>query len=95
MTIIFRLKITQWKHFNRLEPSGIFSSLIRLSLALHVCVINHAGFHVHVMSQCLRSFVSQCKHILAAYLCQATGMSQQESVSDQQMSVLLSGTAAP
>ncbi|XP_053187012.1 zinc finger SWIM domain-containing protein 7 [Scomber japonicus] len=36
-----------------------------------------------------------CKHILAAYLCQATGMSQQESVSDQQMSVLLSGTAAP
>ncbi|XP_073334846.1 zinc finger SWIM domain-containing protein 7 [Pagrus major] len=35
-----------------------------------------------------------CKHILAVYLCQATGVTQQESVSDQQMSVLLSGTAA-
>ncbi|XP_029375940.1 zinc finger SWIM domain-containing protein 7 [Echeneis naucrates] len=35
-----------------------------------------------------------CKHILAAYLCQAMGVTQQESVSDQQMSVLLSGTAS-
>lgn len=39
-------------------------------------------------------FVSQCKHILAAYLCQAMGVSQQESVSDQQMAAVLSGTAA-
>uniref|UniRef100_A0A4W6EQ86 Zinc finger, SWIM-type containing 7 n=1 Tax=Lates calcarifer TaxID=8187 RepID=A0A4W6EQ86_LATCA len=36
-----------------------------------------------------------CKHILAAYLCQAMGVTQQESVSDQQMSMLLSGTTAP
>ncbi|GLD47089.1 zinc finger SWIM domain-containing protein 7 [Lates japonicus] len=36
-----------------------------------------------------------CKHILAAYLCQAMGVTQQESVSDQQMSMLLSGTATP
>ncbi|KAL7389378.1 hypothetical protein ABVT39_002651 [Epinephelus coioides] len=36
----------------------------------------------------------QCKHILAVYLCQAMGVTQQESVSDQQMSMLLSGTAA-
>ncbi|KAK2828772.1 hypothetical protein Q5P01_019806 [Channa striata] len=36
-----------------------------------------------------------CKHILAIYLCQAMGVTQQESVSDQQMSVLLSGTAIP
>ncbi|KAM9846516.1 zinc finger SWIM domain-containing protein 7 [Aulostomus maculatus] len=36
-----------------------------------------------------------CKHILAVYLCQAMGVTQQESVSDEQMSVLLSGIAAP
>ncbi|XP_037322545.1 zinc finger SWIM domain-containing protein 7 [Pungitius pungitius] len=36
-----------------------------------------------------------CKHILAVYLCQAVGATRQESVSDQQMSALLSGTAAP
>ncbi|XP_040006450.1 zinc finger SWIM domain-containing protein 7 [Xiphias gladius] len=36
-----------------------------------------------------------CKHILAAYLFQAMGVTQQDSVSDQQMSMLLSGTAAP
>ncbi|XP_019940993.1 zinc finger SWIM domain-containing protein 7 [Paralichthys olivaceus] len=36
-----------------------------------------------------------CKHILAAYLCQAMGVTQQESVSDQHMSMLLSGTADP
>ncbi|XP_071382052.1 zinc finger SWIM domain-containing protein 7 [Centroberyx affinis] len=36
-----------------------------------------------------------CKHILAAYLCQAIGVTQQESVSDQHMSMLLSGTAPP
>uniref|UniRef100_A0A3B4Y949 Zinc finger, SWIM-type containing 7 n=1 Tax=Seriola lalandi dorsalis TaxID=1841481 RepID=A0A3B4Y949_SERLL len=36
-----------------------------------------------------------CKHVLAAYLCQALGVTQEESVSDQQMSKLLSGTAAP
>ncbi|XP_031166813.1 zinc finger SWIM domain-containing protein 7 isoform X1 [Sander lucioperca] len=35
-----------------------------------------------------------CKHILAIYLCQAMGGTQQESVSDQQMSLLLSGTEA-
>ncbi|KAM8899953.1 zinc finger SWIM domain-containing protein 7 [Spinachia spinachia] len=35
-----------------------------------------------------------CKHILAVYLSQAMGGTRQESVSDQQMSVLLSGTAA-
>ncbi|KAI9514041.1 Zinc finger SWIM domain-containing protein 7 [Dissostichus eleginoides] len=34
-----------------------------------------------------------CKHILAVYLCQAMAVTQQESVSDQQMSALLSGTA--
>ncbi|XP_008300050.1 zinc finger SWIM domain-containing protein 7 [Stegastes partitus] len=35
-----------------------------------------------------------CKHILAVYLCQAMAVTQQESVSDQQMSTLLSRTAA-
>ncbi|KAL0994418.1 hypothetical protein UPYG_G00121950 [Umbra pygmaea] len=35
-----------------------------------------------------------CKHILAAYLSQAMGLSQQETVSDQQMSSILSGRAA-
>ncbi|XP_026228097.1 zinc finger SWIM domain-containing protein 7 [Anabas testudineus] len=34
-----------------------------------------------------------CKHILAVYLCQAMGVTQQESVSDQQMSTLLCGSA--
>ncbi|KAM9385946.1 zinc finger SWIM domain-containing protein 7 [Pholidichthys leucotaenia] len=32
-----------------------------------------------------------CKHILAIYLCQVMAVTQQESVSDQQMSTLLSG----
>uniref|UniRef100_A0AAQ4QEH9 Zinc finger, SWIM-type containing 7 n=1 Tax=Gasterosteus aculeatus aculeatus TaxID=481459 RepID=A0AAQ4QEH9_GASAC len=36
-----------------------------------------------------------CKHLLAIYLCEAVGGTLQESVSDQQMSALLSGTAAP
>ncbi|KAM6907299.1 zinc finger SWIM domain-containing protein 7 [Xenentodon cancila] len=36
-----------------------------------------------------------CKHILAIYLCQAMAVTQQESVSDQQMSTLLSGAGAP
>ncbi|KAM4544821.1 zinc finger SWIM domain-containing protein 7 [Odontesthes bonariensis] len=35
-----------------------------------------------------------CKHILAVYLCQAMAVTQQETVSDQQMSTLLSGTTA-
>ncbi|KAL2095045.1 hypothetical protein ACEWY4_009764 [Coilia grayii] len=35
-----------------------------------------------------------CKHILAAYLCQAMGQSQQEQVSDQDMSRILAGQAA-
>ncbi|KAJ8412419.1 hypothetical protein AAFF_G00127550 [Aldrovandia affinis] len=34
-----------------------------------------------------------CKHILAAYLCQAMGLSQHETVTDQQMSDILSGKA--
>ncbi|KAM4726996.1 zinc finger SWIM domain-containing protein 7 isoform 1-T1 [Anableps anableps] len=36
-----------------------------------------------------------CKHILAIYLCQAMAVTQQESVSDQQMSAVLSGSGAP
>ncbi|KAI1902906.1 hypothetical protein AGOR_G00021130 [Albula goreensis] len=36
-----------------------------------------------------------CKHILAAYLCQAMGLSQQETVTDQQMSNILCGKAGP
>lgn len=36
----------------------------------------------------------QCKHILAIYLCRAMGVTQQESVSDQQMTVILSGADA-
>ncbi|XP_068600874.1 zinc finger SWIM domain-containing protein 7 [Brachionichthys hirsutus] len=36
-----------------------------------------------------------CKHILAVYLCRATGATRRDAVSDQQMSRLLSGTAAP
>ncbi|XP_053340795.1 zinc finger SWIM domain-containing protein 7 isoform X2 [Clarias gariepinus] len=32
-----------------------------------------------------------CKHILAAYLCQAMGLCQQEQVSDQHMTLILSG----
>lgn len=35
-----------------------------------------------------------CKHILAAYLSQAMGVTQQESVSDQKLSLLLAGTVA-
>ncbi|XP_076606082.1 zinc finger SWIM domain-containing protein 7 [Chaetodon auriga] len=35
-----------------------------------------------------------CKHILAVYLCQAMGVTQAECVSDQEMSMLLSRTAA-
>ncbi|XP_034033388.1 zinc finger SWIM domain-containing protein 7 [Thalassophryne amazonica] len=33
-----------------------------------------------------------CKHILAVYLCQAIGATLQVNVTDQQMSMLLSGT---
>lgn len=36
----------------------------------------------------------QCKHILAVYLCRAMGVAQQERVSDQQMSGILSGADA-
>uniref|UniRef100_A0A146P6D7 Zinc finger, SWIM-type containing 7 n=1 Tax=Fundulus heteroclitus TaxID=8078 RepID=A0A146P6D7_FUNHE len=36
-----------------------------------------------------------CKHILAVYLCQAMAVTQQESIPDQQMSAVLSGTGAP
>ncbi|KAK3509174.1 hypothetical protein QTP70_020286 [Hemibagrus guttatus] len=34
-----------------------------------------------------------CKHILAVYLCQAMGLCQQEQVSDQRMTLILSGKA--
>lgn len=45
---------------------------------------------------CLRSHFSffQCKHILAVYLSQAMGVTQQEAVSDRHMSTLLSGAEA-
>ncbi|XP_046876541.1 zinc finger SWIM domain-containing protein 7 isoform X2 [Hypomesus transpacificus] len=36
-----------------------------------------------------------CKHILAAYLSQAMGVSRLEVLSDQQMSLILSGGAGP
>lgn len=36
----------------------------------------------------------QCKHILAVYLCGAMGVTQQESVSDGQMTSVLSGADA-
>ncbi|KAI4884452.1 hypothetical protein NFI96_032115, partial [Prochilodus magdalenae] len=36
-----------------------------------------------------------CKHILAAYLCQAMDLCQQEQVSDQHMTLILSGRAQP
>lgn len=39
-------------------------------------------------------FLSQCKHILAVYLSQAMDVTQQEAVSNRQMSMLLSGTEA-
>ncbi|KAI5608416.1 zinc finger SWIM domain-containing protein 7 [Silurus asotus] len=34
---------------------------------------------------------TECKHILAVYLCQAMGLCQQEQVSDQHMTLILSG----
>ncbi|XP_048094050.1 zinc finger SWIM domain-containing protein 7 isoform X1 [Alosa alosa] len=43
-----------------------------------------------VVFRCLSSL---CKHILAAYLCQAMGLSQHEQVSDQDMSRILAGQA--
>ena len=42
---------------------------------------------------CLLIFTPQCKHILAACLCQAMGLSQQEQVSDQDMTRILAGQA--
>ncbi|XP_068188007.1 zinc finger SWIM domain-containing protein 7 [Antennarius striatus] len=36
-----------------------------------------------------------CKHIQAVYLCQAVGVTQEESVSDQEMSRMLSRTVFP
>ncbi|XP_061817959.2 zinc finger SWIM domain-containing protein 7 [Nerophis lumbriciformis] len=36
-----------------------------------------------------------CKHILAVYLCEAMGVTHTQSVPDQQMTVLLSGTSPP
>ncbi|XP_062844723.1 zinc finger SWIM domain-containing protein 7 [Trichomycterus rosablanca] len=36
-----------------------------------------------------------CKHILAAYLCQAMGVCQQEQVSDKRVTLVLSGRAEP
>ncbi|XP_077361265.1 zinc finger SWIM domain-containing protein 7 [Festucalex cinctus] len=35
-----------------------------------------------------------CKHILAVYLCEATGATHTQSVSDEQMTALLSGTSS-
>ncbi|XP_062392180.1 zinc finger SWIM domain-containing protein 7 [Sardina pilchardus] len=40
-----------------------------------------------------RSTSLLCKHILAAYLCQAMGLCQHEQVSDQDMSRVLAGQA--
>lgn len=42
----------------------------------------------------LRNESLLCKHILAVYLSQAMGVTQQEAVSNGQMSMLLSGTEA-
>lgn len=39
--------------------------------------------------------LSQCKHILAVYLSEAMAVTQQESVTDQQMTMLLRRTSAP
>ncbi|XP_061608591.1 zinc finger SWIM domain-containing protein 7 isoform X2 [Phyllopteryx taeniolatus] len=35
-----------------------------------------------------------CKHILAVYLCEATGVTRPQSASDEQMTALLSGTSS-
>lgn len=48
------------------------------------CIIKHG----------ICALLFQCKHILAIYLCRAMGVTQQESVSDQQMTMILSGTNA-
>ncbi|XP_042287838.1 zinc finger SWIM domain-containing protein 7 isoform X1 [Thunnus albacares] len=63
-------------------------------VSCHYCPCPAFAYTVLHRNEGLLSLFSQCKHILAAYLCQAMGVTQQESVSDQQMSMLLSGTAA-
>ncbi|XP_061557863.1 zinc finger SWIM domain-containing protein 7 isoform X2 [Phycodurus eques] len=35
-----------------------------------------------------------CKHIVAVYLCEATGVTRPQSASDEQMTALLSGTSS-
>lgn len=44
-----------------------------------------------IIKHCICALLFQCKHILAIYLCRAMGVTQQESVSDQQMTMILSG----
>ncbi|XP_076867297.1 zinc finger SWIM domain-containing protein 7 [Brachyhypopomus gauderio] len=56
----------------------------------HYCPCHAFSFSVLRRNQSLL-----CKHVLAAYICQAMGVCQQEQVSDQQMTLILSGRAEP
>lgn len=83
-----------FQHFRAKQLLSSLNEMVEASLRLYICVINHVGAHVRIMNECFFALFCQCKHILAVYLCQAMAVTQQESVSDQQMSVLLSGSAA-
>lgn len=50
--------------------------------------------HLSVEKSQICALLFQCKHILAIYLSRAMGVAQQEGVSDQQMSLILSGAEA-
>lgn len=54
----------------------------------------HRSVKQNSLERHLCALLFQCKHILAVYLCRAMGVAQQESVSDQQMSGILSGADA-
>lgn len=99
VTNILGLKFTQGVNFQQVLRVLLFAGDILIYIIEALFLASCLCRRPHRPRPCTESvsarLSSQCKHLLAIYLCEAVGGTLQESVSDQQMSALLSGTAAP
>ncbi|XP_075876309.1 zinc finger SWIM domain-containing protein 7 [Nelusetta ayraudi] len=71
------------------QVTGGSGCLYTVFVSCHYCPCPAFAYTVLLRNESLL-----CKHILAVYLSQAMGVTQQEAVSNRQMSMLLSGTEA-
>ncbi|XP_061608590.1 zinc finger SWIM domain-containing protein 7 isoform X1 [Phyllopteryx taeniolatus] len=80
------------------QVAGASGGLYTCFSSCHYCSCPAFAYAVLRRNEGLLVRISQedkhCKHILAVYLCEATGVTRPQSASDEQMTALLSGTSS-